>query len=178
MDHLEEQLSSSLSELLQWECILNYNEAESAENEQVVDLCNYMHQDVIDWQSVGTIIHYPKNCAYRFPSRFKGFDAKDRLVLSIKEAGRKSGLILQVTTTLRNNSKSSEAKVTLECFRHRPYSDRKDKFKKAFIGIDTIAESIVRQTLRDNGTSSRGLKGKSMSRKSKSRRSFLTACRL
>ncbi|MGH7974675.1 MAG: hypothetical protein ACREBR_04050 [bacterium] len=69
-------------------------------------------------------------------------------------------------------TKTTQTKVTVECFRHRTYSDPKDAFRKRFSSQATVADHVVRQTLRDNGASSRGSKGKSMTRKSKSRRSM------
>ncbi|MGH7974638.1 MAG: hypothetical protein ACREBR_03865, partial [bacterium] len=74
-------MSNSLSALMQWDCALNYNETESPENEQFVDLCSYMHKDAINWENIGVINNYPDYCAYRFPVRFVGLDAKASLVL-------------------------------------------------------------------------------------------------
>ncbi|MGH7974436.1 MAG: hypothetical protein ACREBR_02825, partial [bacterium] len=133
---------------------------------------SYMHKDAINWENIGVINNYPDYCAYRFPVRFVGLDAKASLVLSIKEAGRKYGLILQVRDSNSKETKTTQTKVTVECFRHRMYSDPKEAFRKRFSSQATVADHVVRQTLRDNGASSRGSKGKSMTRKSKSRRSM------
>ncbi|MGH7974010.1 MAG: hypothetical protein ACREBR_00690, partial [bacterium] len=80
------------------------------------------------------------------------------------------GVILQIRDTYHNKSKDTQVKVVLECYRHRQYSKPNDNFTKISNGNDRVAKSVVRQTLRDNKTASRGIKGKSMPRKSKSRR--------
>lgn len=113
--------------------------------------------------------HYKlsENCACRFP--FQSWVSMQKIVWfwASKEVDRNvvEPYRLQALSEITPNRVRQR---WLESFRHRPYSDPKDTFKKVF--NDTVDGSVLRQTLRDNGTTSRGVEGKVNARKSQSRR--------